>query len=233
MSPVYVSCIPLDEGLEDLMTWGERATDELVLARLWLEQIDWNPSAPREPRAAYLRSGDKESRFGTIGHALDAWRGGPDSVLGIPAGAGEHVVELIQAAAEYAASRGVSSPWLLTAATPNVAPTTSLAGDPTARLIANGRLIEIDPNPAEELDRPAVVATPVPTSLPIAVLRIDETPEAITGVARFLDGVDREAAQAVYRQAADAGDRDARRPLADGRQPRPVAETPALARQQR
>jgi hypothetical protein len=222
--PALVTVVALDEGLPTGSadpTWGERTTDELVLARLWLEQVQ--AGGPESaPRPAWLRSGPDERRFEAVGHALGAWLESPNRLLVAAHGPGPTPDELVRAMAEVAAT-SERPPTLLrppesqTKEQPSSSvPTTSVSGDPIRRLLDAGRLIPLNPSAPPDAvgNRAVLVTSTVPESfqgMTVSTLRVSDEPGAVRAVAAALDGFDPPLADAVYDQAAERGD-----PLAMG-----------------
>jgi hypothetical protein len=219
-APALVTLLALDESLPTGPAdpaWGERTTDELVFARLWLEQVQSSDSAPAPRPAWLLRSGAEERRFEAVGHALGAWLESPDRLLLAAHSAGVDAVELVRATAEVAATTD-RAPTLLQAPVSqtrqegsSAAPTTSVSGDPIRRLLDAGRLIPLySSSPPSAVDGRAVLVTSwIPDGLRDATastLRVSDDPAAIRAVAELLDGFDPALADSVYDQAAARGD---------------------------
>ena len=215
--PALVTVLALGEDLAAEAVeerWGERTTDELCLARLWVEQAELSPPPPLP---AWLRSGDSEVRFEALEHAVAAWLDGPSQLLGAPHGAGGDAAALVAATARLAAS-GERATVLLRPDDPTIkghttSPTTSLKGDPLGRLEVAGRLVGVRTRlPASLAGRGVLVLPRAPEWVDparLSTLRLHDGAPALLALADFLDPIDAAQATAIYEQAAADGDADA------------------------
>jgi hypothetical protein len=201
---VYVTSVPLDEGMKAPEAWwGERTADELVLANMWLAQAGYFRTADGEP--AWLHEGTQTTTYGTLADALGGWLAGGEALLGAPPDGGAFDDRLLRALVDRAtrADRPVLGQdervWL-------PPPMVEADHDAQRRLIDSGRIVTLVSHPNLVPTARSIVMLPAAPQSVKSAVRASDTPAALRAIAEFLEPVDFGYAAKLLTQAADSGD---------------------------
>jgi hypothetical protein len=198
--------VPLAEGMKAPESWwGEQTADELVLARMWLGQVEYFPAIVRDE--AWLHEGTQTTRYDSLADALGAWLDAVPTVplLGAPPDGDTGPDNLVGALADLAArsDRPVlvqdGREWLMP-------PIVDADRDAQRRLTGAGRIVTLVTHPHLVPTTRSIVTLAVPPEPLTNAVRASDSPAALRAIAEFVEPSDAGYAAKLLEQAAEGGD---------------------------